>query len=141
MRIVALLCALALSACVTVTIRHDSDMLADMRALEAARGAAIRADDETALSRIYAADFTGVTASGAQVTRDQLFAVFARTHGNAALFEGSTSEVLSARREGDVVVVVGRLHFGGADSMYTHVFRWRGDHWELFAAAASPITR
>ena len=53
------------------------DILADMRALEAARGQAIRADDEAALSRIYAEDFQGVAATGAIVTRDELFAVFA----------------------------------------------------------------
>jgi hypothetical protein len=49
--------------------------------------------------------------------------------------------VLSATREGDVVVVIGRLHFAATDSIYTHVFRRRGDRSELFAAAASPIAR
>lgn len=119
-----------------------SDIFADMSALEVRRSEAIRADDETALSRIYAEDFHGVTATGANVTRAQLFAVFARTHAQTPeLIAASRSQVLSAKREGDVAVVTGRLHFAAADTIYTHVFRWRGDHWELFAAAASPIAR
>ena len=135
---------LLLAACATPTHSGASsgDILTDMRALEGERGQAIRADDEAALSRIYAEDFQGVAATGAIVTRAQLFAVFARTHAQAPeLAANSTSEVLSAKREGDVVVVTGRLHFAATDSIYTHVFRRRGDRWELFAAAASPIAR
>jgi hypothetical protein len=129
---------LLLGACVTTA--PAGDILTEMRALEAQRGEAIRADDEATRSRIYAEDFQGVTAGGVTVTRAQLFAVFARAHGQAPeLAATSRSEVLSAKREGSTAVVTGRLHFGNTDSMYTHVFRWRGDHWELFAAAASPI--
>ena len=135
-----LISVLLLAGCATAPAPASGDPMGEMRTLEAARGAAIRSGDAMALERIYAADFVGVTATGVQVTREQLFAVFARTHAaGPQVFEGSTSEVLSARREGDVIVVVGRLHFGGGDSMYTHVFRRAGDHWELFAAAASPI--
>ena len=85
-------------------------------------------------------NFQGVTSSGVTVTRAQLFAVFARAHAQALeLAATSRSEVLTAKREGIVAVVTGRLNFGATDSLYTHVFRWRGDHWELFAAAASPM--
>jgi ketosteroid isomerase-like protein len=133
---------LLLAGCATSAAPSSGDVLAEMRALEAERGAAIRSGDVAALERIYAADFEGLTATGVIVHRDQLFALFERTRANnAELIASSTSEVLSARREGDVIVVVGRLHFGGAESMYTHVFRRAGDHWELFAAAASPIPR
>ena len=126
-----------LAACATTP--PAGDILSEMRALEVQRGEAIRADDEAALSRIYAEDFQGVTATGITVTRAQLFAVFARTHAQAPeLAASSRSEVLTAKREGNVAVATGRLHFGATDGMYTHVFRWRGDHWELFAAAASP---
>jgi hypothetical protein len=68
-------------ACATAA--PASDILVDMRALEGERGEAIRADDEAALSRIYAEDSRGVSATGAFVTRAQLFAVFARTHAQA----------------------------------------------------------
>lgn len=135
----ALLLALVfLAGCVSVTIRHDGDLLSDMRALEVERGAAIRSGDQAALTRIYAADFLGVASSGAIVSREQLFAVFERTRTNPTLFEGSSSAILTAKRQGDVVVATGRLHFGGADSMFMHVFRWRDDHWELFAASSTP---
>jgi ketosteroid isomerase-like protein len=127
-----------MAACATTP--PAGDILADMRALEVQRGAAICADDETALLRIYAEDFQGVTAMGVTVTRAQLFAVFARAHAQALeLAATSRSEVLTAKREGNTALVIGRLHFGNTDSMYTHVFRWRGDRWELFAAAASPM--
>lgn len=125
------------AACATAPA---GDILTDMRALEAQRGEAIRANDEVALSRIYAEDFQGVTASGVTVTRAQLFAVFARTHAQAPeLLASSRSEVLTARREGNTVVVTGRLHFSDRDGMFTHHFRRRGYHWELFSAAASSI--
>lgn len=135
----ALLLALVfLAGCVSVTIRREGDLLGDMRALEVERGAAIRSGDSAELTRIYAADFLGVTSNGSMISREQLFAVFERTRANPALFEGSSSAVLTAKREGDVVVVTGRLNFGGADSMFMHVFRWRDDHWELFAASSTP---
>jgi hypothetical protein len=130
---------LSVSACAT-NGAPSGDILAEMRALEVQRGEAIRVDDEAALSRIYAEDFQGVTGAGVTVTRAQLFAVFARTHVQAPeLLASSRSEVLTATRDGANVVVTGRLHFGNGDSLFTHHFRRRGDHWELFAAEARPI--
>lgn len=135
---VLLFSLLLLGACVTTA--PTGDILTEMRALEVQRGEAIRADDEAALSRIYSEDFQGVTATGVTVTRAQLFAVFARTHAQAPeLLASSRSEVLTAARDRANIVVTGRLHFGDSDSLFTHHFRRRGDHWELFAAAASPI--
>jgi len=127
-----------LAACATAP--PSGDILSEMRALEVQRGEAIRADDEAALSRIYAADFQGVSATGVTVTRAQLFAVFARTHAQAPeLLATSRSEVLTATRSGATVAVTGRLHFGNSDSLFTHHFRRQGDHWELFSAVASPL--
>jgi hypothetical protein len=130
---------LLLGACATTP--PAGDILTEMRALEMQRGQANRADDEAALSRIYTEDFRGVTASGATVTRMQLFATFARTHVRAPeLLASSRSEVLTATRDGANITVTGRLHFGNSDSLFTHYFRRRGDHWELFSAVAVPIT-
>src|SRR5262245_33790236 len=115
---------LLLGGCVTAP--PAGDILTEMRALEVQRGQAIRADDEAALSHIYAEDFQGVTPTGSTVTRPQLYAVFARAHAQAPeLAASARSEVLTAKREDSVAVVTGRLRFGATDSMYTHVFRWR----------------
>lgn len=134
-----LISLLLLSACATAGA-PAGDILAEMCALEVERGAAIRSGDPAALERLYAGDFVGISGASVQVTREQLLAAFARARSaGPQMFEGSTSEVLSARREGNVVIVMGRLHFAGADSMYTHVFRWTGDHWEMIAGATSPI--
>ena len=104
--------------------------------MEAARNAAIRAVDLPALERIYARDFSGLTATGARVTREDLFAVFQRARGS---FGTVTSDVQTARMEGeDVAIVTGVLRIDANASQYMHVFRWTGDHWEMIAGVASP---
>lgn len=121
----------------------DDPLLAEMQALEAQRNAAIRADDVPALKRIYAADFEGVTSGGFLVGRDDLLGVFARNASNpAASSTRVESNVRTARREGDVVVVRGRIRISTTgkvvdDSIYMHVFRRAGDHWEMFAGLST----
>ncbi len=120
-----------------------ADLKAEMQALERSRGAAIAADDEAALARIYAPDFSGVTAAGATVTRDDLFAIFRRAHEHGALQADST--ILTAREIGGAVVVTGHLRLLAPDtkaavseSFYMHVFRKDADGWRMVAGAATP---
>lgn len=118
--------------------------MAEMQTLERARNAAIAADDEAALADIYAADFEGTTASGAQMNRGDMFAMFARNHQRGGVIAEST--IMSARRITDTVAVVtGRLklftpdkHELVSDSYYTHVFRKDGNAWHLVAGAGTP---
>jgi len=114
-----------------------------MQAVEAGRNAAIRTGDMAALERLYAPDFHGIAAGGARVDRATLLAVFRRNAGRAFIAE---SEILSARREGGVVVAEGRLRLFStpdhrllSDSFYMHIFRRHGGHWEMIAGAATPV--
>ena len=121
----------------------DPTLLAEMQALEAGRNAAIRTGDMAALERLYAPDFHGIAAGGAQIDRAALLAVFRRNAGGDFAAE---SEITSARLEGSLVLVEGRLRLYGtdrsrllSDSRYLHVFRRNADHWEMIAGAASAV--
>lgn len=123
----------------------DDALMAEMQALERTRNAAIAADDEAALANIYAEDFEGITASGAQMNRGDMFAMFARNHQRGGLI--AESMIDSARRIGtDVAVVSGRLKLftpGNkrelvSDSRFLHVFRKDGSTWHLVAGAGTP---
>ena len=116
---------------------------AEMQAVEASRNAAIRSCDLPALERLYTPDFHGIAAGGARVDRATLFAVFRRNAGGAFTAE---SEILGARREGNLVIAEGRLRLYStrdrrllSDSFYLHVFRRRGDRWEMIAGSATPV--
>jgi len=116
---------------------------ADMQSVEAARNAAIRTGDMAALERLYAPDFHGIAAGGARVDRTTLFGVFRRNAGGAFTAE---SEILSARREGNLVIAEGRLRLFStpdhrllSDSFYMHVFRRHAGRWQMIAGAATPI--
>lgn len=118
-------------------------LLAEMQAVESGRNAAIRTGDRAALERLYAPDFHGIAAGGARVDRATLFAVFRRNAGGAFTAE---SEILSARREGKVVIAEGRLRLFSTpghrllgDSFYLHIFRRHAGRWQLIAGAATPI--
>jgi len=115
---------------------------AEMQAVEAGRNAAIRTGDMAALERLYAPDFRGIAAGGARVDRVTLFAVFRRNAGGAFIAE---SEILSARREGNLVITEGRLRLHSqsdhrllSDSFYLHIFRRRAGRWQMIAGAATP---
>lgn len=116
---------------------------AEMQAVEASRNAAIRTGDLAALERLYAPDFHGIAGGGARVDRATLFAVFRRNAGGAFIAE---SEILSARREGNLVIAEGRLRLFStpdrrllSDSFYLHIFRRRAGRWEMIAGSATPI--
>ena len=116
---------------------------AEMQAVEAGRNAAIRAGDLATLERLYAPDFHGIAAGGARVDRATLFAVFRRNAGAAFTAE---SEILNARREGNVIIAEGRLRLYStpdhrllSDSYYMHIFRRHAGGWQLIAGAATPI--
>lgn len=132
--------ALALAA---QAMAPDPALLAEMQALESVRNAAIRAGDARALERIYAADFNGIAANGASVDRDALLAVFRRNAGGDF---SADSRILSARREGDLVLVEGRLILRSRDgtrllshSRYLHIFRRSGGDWRMIGGAAVPM--
>lgn len=139
----AALQVLALPALLAITAAAappQDDVLAQMRALEVVRGTAIRTGDMAALERLYAPDFSGVTAAGTQVTRADLFKIFTRAVPPTPTSGPSvSSEILTAVAQGDVVVATGRLRIGESESLFMHVFRWRTDHWEMFAGAACPV--
>lgn len=118
---------------------------AEMQALEGQRNAAIRAGDTATLERLYAPDFQGIAAGGARVDRSALLAIFARNAGGDFAAE---SEILSAREEGGLVIVEGRLRLTSGDrarliseSLYLHIFRRSGNGWEMIAGAATPTAQ
>lgn len=116
---------------------------AEMQVVEAGRNAAIRTGDMTALEQLYAPDFHGIAAGGARVDRATLLAVFRRNAGGVFVAE---SEILSARREGNLVIAEGRLRLFStpdhrllSDSFYMHIFRHRAGRWQMIAGAATPV--
>ena len=120
-------------------------LIAEMQRVEASRNAAIRNGDAAALERLYAADFRGISAGGRTVDRAELLAIL---HLNAHANNEVESVVTSAREIGGVVLVEGRLRITWPtrrervyDSLYLHVFRRNGDHWEMVAGAASAAPR
>ena len=122
---------------------QPSPLVAEMQRLENSRSAAIKAGDVAALEKIYEPDFRGIAGNGRQVDRPALFAVFKRSAGGDFVAE---STVLSARREGPLVLVEGRLKLLSGDrsrtlseSLYLHVFRRRGARWAMIGGAATPI--
>ena len=134
---------LAAGLVLSVPAHADDAMVGEMQALEAQRNAAIRANDVEALRRIYAADFEGVTSGGFLVHRDDLLAIFARNAANPGASAAKVeSTVRTARREGEVIVVRGRIKISTPDrvvddSVYMHVFRRSGDHGEMFAGLST----
>ena len=116
---------------------------AEMQSVEAGRNAAIRTGDMAALERLYAPDFHGIAAGGARVDRATLLTIFRRNAGGAFVAE---SEILSARREGNLVIAEGRLrllstpdHRLLSDSFYMHIFRRHAGRWQMIAGAATPV--
>ena len=120
-------------------------LVAEMQQLESSRNAAIKAGDMGVLEKIYAPDFHGIAGNGTRVDRDTLFAVFRRNAGGD--FKAD-SQILSAKVEGGLALVEGRLKLSAepsgqliSDSHYLHLFRRNGDHWEMIEGAAVPIAQ
>ena len=111
---------------VAAAVAQPNPLLAEMQRLEHRRNAAIKAGDMAALEAIYEPDFRGIAGNGRQVDRPALFAIFKRNAGGDFIAE---STILSARREGPLVLVEGRLKLLSGDrsrtlseSLYLHVF-------------------
>ena len=118
-------------------------LVTEMQAVESSRNAAIKAGDMAALEKLYAPDFHGIAASGQRVDRATLFTVFKRNAGGDFVAE---STILSARREGPLVIVEGRLKLLSgdrsknlSDSHYLHIFARRSGRWVMIEGAAVPI--
>lgn len=116
-----------------------------MKALEAARNAAIRDHDLAALQRIYAPDFRGITPAGAFVDRDSILKLFVSRDSSGSAV---TSEILSCRALGDVLEVTGRLTIrakdsGGllSDGYYLHLFRQADGRWQLTGGMSTPAAK
>ena len=102
------------------------------------RSAAIARHDTASLRQMYAPEFTGVTATGFEVTVERLLGVFAQDDPttvftideirvkqlsavDAAIFSG---RLTTRRRTGDLV----------AQSRFLHVYERRGGRWIIVAA-------
>ena len=102
------------------------------------RSAAIARHDTSSLRGMYAPEFTGVTATGFEVTVERLLGVFAQDDPNtvftideirvkqlsavdAAIFTG---RLTTRRRSGELV----------AQSRFLHVYERRGGRWIIVAA-------
>ena len=119
-------------------------LLEEMRALEATRAAAIRAGDFETLGRLYAPTFRGRTATGEEVDRDALFAIFRRNLGTRVT---ARSRIERAVRTGELVAATGILELtdpatgqlvGGGT--FLHLFRpRRGGGWEMILGRAAPF--
>ena len=118
-------------------------LVTEMQAVESSRNAAIKAGDMATLEKIYASDFHGIAANGQRVDRATLFSVFKRNAGGDFIAE---STILSARREGRLVIVEGQLKLLSgdrtrtiSDGHYLHVFARRSGRWVMIEGAAVPI--
>lgn len=112
-----------------------------LRRLEEQRREAIRGQDFATLSRIYAAEFVGVTGGGQLVSRDQLFRVFAQADPKLRF---ATDEVRIVVH-GDTAVFFGRL-VGSSESgtqlfasRFSHVFVRQGETWVCVAGQSTPL--
>jgi hypothetical protein len=136
---------LVAAALPSVTTSIPSPLRAEMQRLESTRNAAIKIGDMTTLERIYAPDFRGISASGEQIDRRNLFLIFEANMGKNFTVE---SEVLTARLIGGVVVAEGRLRLFTSDrgvmisdTLFLHVFRRKTGRWEMIAGSATPAPR
>jgi ketosteroid isomerase-like protein len=112
----------------------------DLTAIEHQRSAAIAAHDTAYLDKLYADDFSGVTATGYSVDKLALLTVFSRD--NPAVF---ALDDIKVRPLGDVAVVTGRLI--GRDknnrivfqSRYMHVYARRDGSWQIVAGEGTAL--
>jgi hypothetical protein len=110
--------------------------------LERRRSAAIASHDTIWLATVYAKDFRGVAANGAQVDRAALFRVFARDNPDSRFL---IDELAIKSLSSTTAVVRGRLttlttsgRVLGA-SRYLHVYLKRSDRWEIVAAQGTVV--
>ena len=109
--------------------------------IEQQRSAAIARKDVATLRRIYASDFRGVTATGAEVDRESLLAVFARDDGSTRF----TIDSISVRLFPGIAVSTERLTTmdnAGAvlgRAWLMHVYHRRAGRWQMVAGQGTSI--
>jgi len=111
---------------------------------EQARSAAIAVHDTAALRTMYAEEFRGVTATGFEVDRARLLAVFTRDDPTTVF----TIDELSVRSLGqgrEAAFLTGRLttrrrtgELVGA-SRFFHLYVWRDERWQILAAQGTAL--
>ena len=134
------------AGCATIGPRAaESDVEAQLRAVDAQRNDALRAGDTAALSRLYADDFVMITSTGDLRSKsDQL-----RDIGSGRVqHQGPDERVLHVTVEGDVAVLQGEsdagtlVTAGRADARmrrYTRVYVRRSGRWQLLATHISVV--
>ena len=116
----------------------------ELIAIEKKRSEAIAKHDTDFLTRLYADDFRGVTATGVEVNKTTLMTVFKRDDPTTK-FELAE---LRARVFRDAAVTSGRLIGGTAatgeivhDSKFMHVYIRRKGRWQLIAGQGTMLPR
>lgn len=118
-----------------------ADTDAELRAIEVTRRAAIKAQDFTALEKIYAPSFIAATGKGVMLDRATLFE--ALRHNDPSLsYEIDQVRIVN---EGDTAVFFARLTGSAPDgkvaftSRYSHVYVRRNGAWICIAAQSTPL--
>lgn len=137
----ARLAPLALLVLTSLPLTSFADTNADLRAMEEARRAAIKAKDFATLEKIYAPEFLAVAGNGQIIDRATLFKVF----GNADPSISFTTDEIRVLDSGDTAVFFGRLTGKTADgktafaSRFTHVFVRRKGAWVCISGQSTPL--
>jgi len=147
MRFIRWLVVGSVVSCTRATYRAapGANLERELRAVDAARNAALRASDTTALSRLYADEFLIITSTGQLRTkRDQLRDIGAAT----VQHQGPDERILQLTLQGDVAVVQGESDPGTLITdgkldlrrrRYTRVYVRRGGRWQLLATQISVV--
>ncbi|GJG89102.1 hypothetical protein tb265_42830 [Gemmatimonadetes bacterium T265] len=120
---------------------REQSVLDALRAFERA----VLASDTVALKRIWAEDYTFITAQGALVTREQRLANF--RSGATSVAQAVNQREITVRIDGDDAVVQQRFdlrgRFGGretdTDVRCTFVWRWRAGRWQMVTDQLTPV--
>jgi ketosteroid isomerase-like protein len=118
-----------------------ADTSSELRAIEEARRAAIKAKDFQALEQIYAPDFLAVAGNGQVVDRATLFGVFGKTDPSITF----TTDEIRVLDAGQTAVFFGRLTGKTPDgkrvlaARFTHVFVRRHGRWVCISGQSTPL--
>lgn len=118
-----------------------ADANTDLRGIEEARRAAIKAKDFTTLEKIYAPEFLAVAGNGQVIDRATLFNVFGKTDPSISF----TTDDIRVLDSGNTAVFFGRLTGRTPDghvafaSRFTHVFVRRKGGWICISGQSTPL--
>ena len=115
---------------------QQNDKTADqLIQMELNRSKAIAAKDSLTLDKMYATEFTGVTALGFQVRKEDLMAVFKRDNPGWSFTNDNHMVTFISK---DVATLTGRLTAiekatgkTVAQSLYIHVLAYRDGRWQI----------